>query len=252
MIRLTIGALAAALALSPAASAQQDFYDEGNRLYQAGDYTGALGWYERIVEAGFESSALYYNMGNAHFKLGALGPSVLYYERALRLDPGDPDVRANLELARSLAADEITPLPGFWVARVFEAWVTAIPRSLLRLIVGLGYVGTGAAVIVWVLGNTATLRRWGARTAVAAGGLVAVFGSSLFVVELGFLTPTEAVVMHPEVSVHSAPSDERSLEVFRIHEGTKVRIDEQSGDWAEIVLADGQVGWVDVEAIEEI
>jgi SH3-like domain-containing protein len=55
-----------------------------------------------------------------------------------------------------------------------------------------------------------------------------------------------------EVSVQSAPSDDLALQVFTIHEGTKTRIDQQSGEWAEIVLADGKVGWVRVEVLEII
>ena len=64
--------------------------------------------------------------------------------------------------------------------------------------------------------------------------------------------PIDAIVLDDEVSVQSAPSDDLALQVFTIHEGTKARIDQQSGDWAEIVLADGKVGWVRVELLEII
>ena len=70
-----------------AAVAQVEFYQEGNRLYQEGEFEGALASYLRLVEAGFESGAVYYNIGNAFFKLGELAQSILYYERARRPTP---------------------------------------------------------------------------------------------------------------------------------------------------------------------
>ena len=72
----------------------------GNARYQETDFSGALDAYETVLQAGFESADLHYNLGNAYFKTGSLGFSILSYERALKLDPGDPDIRANLDLAR--------------------------------------------------------------------------------------------------------------------------------------------------------
>ena len=82
--------------------------------------------------------------------------------------------------------------------------------------------------------------------------MVLVVGISLVSLELGLGEPVEAIVLADEVSVQSAPSDDQALQVFTIHEGTKARIDQQSAEWAEIVLADGKVGWVKVEVLEII
>ena len=124
-------AFLAGLAPGAAAPLQLEFYQEGNRLYQEGDFEGALSSYLRVVEAGFESGEVYYNIGNAYFKVGDLARAILYYERARRLRPGDEDVLANLDLARSLTVDEIEPLPTFWVLELWGWWVALLPRSLL-------------------------------------------------------------------------------------------------------------------------
>jgi tetratricopeptide (TPR) repeat protein len=234
------------------ASAQQAFFEEGNRRYQEGDYDGALERYLQIVDAGLESGPLYYNIGNAYFKQGELGRAILYYERALELAPRDDDARANLELARSLTADEITPLPGFWLIRAADWWVHAVPRTALAVIVTLAYLGGAAALVAYVLAQRARVRVWAVRATVVAGLLLATFGINLAVIEFGWGQPTEAIILADEVPVQSAPTDDQALEVFAIHEGTKVRIDQQSGDWAEIVLADGKVGWVQTEVLEII
>jgi hypothetical protein len=256
-LRLPCAALAAALtalAMSPprGVEAQEDFFLEGNRLYQEGDFQGALDSYRRIEEAGFESGPLYYNIANSHFKLAQLGPAILYYERALRLMPGDDDVTANLELAKSLTADEVIPLPGFLPVRAARWWLRALPGPLLRTVVGASYVVAMIGLITLVLLPGSGTGRWGGRVAVMAGAVMLLLGINLAVLEFGVGEARRAVVMDTEVDVQSAPSEDPSLQVFTVHEGTTVRIDRQSGGWAEIVLDDGQVGWLPMEAMEEI
>jgi SH3-like domain-containing protein len=79
-----------------------------------------------------------------------------------------------------------------------------------------------------------------------------VFGTNLAVRELGLGRPERGIVLADEVAVRSAPSDDDDLVLFEIHEGTRVRIDRRAGEWAEIVLDDGKVGWVPAAAFEEI
>ncbi len=234
------------------AAAQASFFDEGNRLYQQGEYEGALENYLRIVDAGLESGALYFNIGNVYFKLGDLGHAILYYERSQRLLPRDADVRANLELARSLIADEITPLPRFWLFRVVSWWVHLLPTSLLTVLVGAAYVAAMGGVVLAILRRGAIQADWGRWLAVGGSVIAVILGINLAVQELGLGRPEEAVVMVEEVPVRSAPSDDAALIVFAIHEGTKVRIDRRAEEWLEVVLEDGKVGWVRAEMVDVI
>jgi tetratricopeptide (TPR) repeat protein len=254
MIGVTVflSMLAAVLGNAEPVVVQESFFEEGNRQYQNGDYVAALESYLQIYESGFESGALHYNIANCYFKQGDLGRSILFYERALALNPRDGDARANLDLARLLTADEITPLPGFWLLKVLKWWVHALSGSLLVAIVGLGYLVGTTALVVMMLSRSRVLEVWARGVAIVSGILVLVFGVSLVSLELGLGEPIEAIVLAEEVSVQSAPSDDLALQVFTIHEGTKTRLDQQSGEWAEIVLADGKVGWVRVEVLEII
>ncbi len=231
---------------------QGAFFDEGNQRYQTGDFDGALERYARILDEGLESGELYYNIGNTYFKLGRLGPAILYYERARRLTPGDEDLLANLELARSLTADEITPLPGFWVLRVVDWWVGVLPRTALVWLVALAYLTAMTAAILVVLKPETPLAAWARRAAVAGAAITLVLGVNLAVRELGIGTAEEAVIMAEEAEVQSAPSDDSTLQIFAVHEGTKVRIDRRSEAWVEVVLEDGKVGWVRADQLEPI
>ena len=252
MAAFGLATIPASGALEVAAVAQVEFYQEGNRLYQEGEFEDALASYLRLVEAGFESGEVYYNIGNAFFKLGDLAQSILYYERARRLLPGDEDVQVNLELARSLTVDEIEPLPRFWLFAVVAWWVDLLPRTVLIAVVTASYlVGTGV-VLLLVLKGGVTVAGWGRRIALASGVVFLFFGLNLAVREFEVGQATEAVVLQPQVNVKSAPLDDETLTVFTVHEGTKVRIDRLSEEWAEVALEDGRVGWVPVGVLETI
>ncbi len=255
MVRWVFAAVAAVGStgmLAASFPAQDDFFLEGNRLYQDGDFDGALAAYQRIEDAGFESGPLFYNMGNTYFKLAELGPAILYYERASRLMPGDDDLQANLALARSLTRDEVAPLPGFLPFRVTRWWVYLLSPGLLAWVVGVAYTVTMAGLLLLVLRPSPALETWGRRIAIVAGSVTVVFGINLVAMGLRLGDPPRAVIMNETVDVQSAPSADPSLQVFTVHEGTTVRIDRRTDAWAEVVLEDGQVGWVRLEDMTEI
>ena len=252
-----IALVASLVAAWPGATAAQagagpaDLFQEGNRRYQAGDFEGALEAYSSILAAGFDSGDLQYNLGNTHFKLGRLGPAVLAYERARRAMPGDENVLANLDLARSLTADEITPLPGFWLTRLWNWWVELLPRGLLVSVVVVGYL-TVMALVIWRILDPAAGRR-GARVLVPVfGGITLLFAVNLAIREFGIGRADHGVVMVSETPVQSAPAEDPGLQLFSIHEGTTVRIDRRSDGWLEVVLEDGKVGWLRSSVVEVI
>jgi tetratricopeptide (TPR) repeat protein len=242
----------AVLAAPAAVSAQGEILEQGNQLYQQEDFRGAIDAYETVLAAGWESATLHYNLGNAYFRIGELGRSILAWERALALAPGDPDALANLELARSLTVDAVQPLPRFWLFEVVSWWVWLIPRGLLLGLVGAAWVAAAAGAVVRILARGGETSRWGSRIAVASGAVVLVLGTSLVVRELGLGQPERAVILADAVPVRAAPADTDDLTLFEIHEGTRVRVDQRAGEWAEIVLDDGKVGWVPAEVFEEI
>jgi len=166
--------------------------------------------------------------------------------------PRDADVRANLELARSLTTDDITPLPGFWPFQVAAWWVGLLPRTALVLVVATGHLGTMACLVLLAGRAAPSVTVWARRLAIVGAAVTIVFGVNLAVRELGIGQAQEAIVLAPEVKVQSAPTDDPSLQIFTIHEGTKVRIDRASDEWLEVALEDGKVGWVQRDVLERI
>ncbi len=229
-------------------AAQESFFEDGNRLYQQGDYQAALDNYLRILIRG-SRVAPFTTTSATRTSSSAAGRSHTTLRAGAAPHPGRRDLRANLELARSLTVDEISPYHASGCS-VLSLVGGLLPRGWLALLVGAGYLGDGGLVV-------AILKRGNA----AAGGRAAsqsarprrpIFGINLAVLELGIGQPAEAIIMAEEVAVQSAPSDDRALQVFTIHEGTKVRVEQRTEEWVEIVLEDGKVGWVRVNVLEVI
>ena len=246
-------ALAVAALLVPLRlGAQSEIFERGNQLYQEGDFVGAIEAYLAVRAAGFESADLHYNLGNAYFKSGDLGRSILSWERALSRAPGDGDATANLGLARSLTADAVEPLPRFWLFSALGWWVQWIPRSLLIFLVGGSWLLACASLVLRIWTGSPDVRRLAAWFAITGALGVLVLGTNLVVRELRIGQPDRAVILARAVQVRSAPAEDDDLTLFEIHEGTRVRVEQRTGAWAEVVLDDGKVGWVPADVMEGI
>lgn len=250
--RCTWAAMACLLSLPGPLRAQDEIVARANQAYQEGDYAGAIEAYEAVQSAGFSSAGLEYNLGNAYFKLGDLGRSILHWERALALAPGDADTEANLELARSLTTDAIEPLPTFWLFSVVSWWVDLVPRGLLIILVAIGWIALIGGLALRVLTRSDTLAGAGRWSAIGGAGLVVVLGVNLVVRELGIGRAERGVILVESVPVRSAPAEDDDLTLFQVHEGTRVRVDQTTGEWVEVVLDDGKVGWIPVSTMEII
>lgn len=249
---LSVAFVVCALVAPSGLSAQDEIFERGNQLYQEGDFPGAVEAYEAVLSAGYESAVLHYNLGNAYFKTGDLGRSILEWERSLVRSPGDPDAGANLELARSLTADAVEPLPQFWLFSAWSWWVRWIPRHVLLVLVGSAWVLLGASAVTRILSRNPDLRWLSGWLAAGGAAVVVVFGTNLLVRELRIGQPDRAVVLATSVQVRAAPAEDDDLTLFEIHEGTRVRVEQRTGDWAEVVLDDGKVGWVPLDVMEVI
>ncbi len=104
----------------------QTFMERGNDYYQKQQYDKAVQAYNKVLNEGYESAELYYNLGNAYYRKGNLGYAILNYERALKLSPGDDDIRHNLALANSRTIDRINTLPDFFIFQWWESFLALL------------------------------------------------------------------------------------------------------------------------------
>ncbi len=233
-------------------AAGPDAWDEGVSLYAAGDYQGAFDKWKSILDEGQESPELYYNLGCAGFKLSEISCAVLYYEKALKLDPTYSDARHNLEYVSQFLQDRIDTVPEFFLAR----WAKAV-RSILSsdgwavvalIVLALALVGA----VLYFLSSRRSVR--------VAGFVSAIAGLLLFAASLTFSVTLKesatdrsyAVVMSAVTVVKSSPDENSGTDLFVLHEGTKGRIIQEIGGWYNIELSDGRQGWTKKTNIELI
>ena len=234
------------LALLLAAPGEQLFSD-ANAAYLSGDLARAVASYEALVAEGVASSELETNLGAAYLRLGRRGPAALHFERALFLDPGDDDARADLVEVRRGNVDKLegesdeaggetlarvlAPLPGGSAAALFIAfWCAAWILFALRLLrPEIPWVATASGV-AFVLAILSAGITWGAAT----GRRMAL---------------QRAVIVAQSIPAHEGPA-EKSISHFEVHEGTTVRVEDTEGDYRRVKLANGLTGWVPSSAVE--
>ncbi|MDR0892514.1 MAG: tetratricopeptide repeat protein [Mediterranea sp.] len=215
------------------------------------DYAEAIQIYEALLKHG-EAAEVYYNLGNSYYKSGELAKAILNYERALLMQPGNADIRANLEIARAKTVDKVEAVPDIffvaWIKSLIDTtsadgWATWAIASFILFILSLFAYIFSKQVLVKKLGFIA--------------GLVFIAISvctNLFAAQQKdqLVSRSEAIVMPPSITVRSTPS-ESGTELFILHEGRKVSIKDNSmKGWKEISLEDGKVGWVPASSVEII
>ena len=232
-------------------STQQEAFEAANRVYQSNDYEAAIVAYEQLLTEGFHSAELYYNLGNSYWKAEKTGYAVLNYERALRLDPKDPDLVHNLEIVRSALKDEIEALPPFFLAQWWDVLVKLLPGGSWTIISILSFWVFAGGIFFWLFGKDRAQKKKGLLIA-----MIFLFLSFLtfflsYSQRSNLTDGKEAVILVKEVVLRSAPDSESQKELD-LHEGTKVIILDQIGEWFKIQLVNGDQGWLEQKVVEKI
>ncbi len=233
------------------ATTPHELFEEANNAYQRSEYAYSIELYEQILDKGLVSAELFYNLGNAYFKNNNLGPAILNYERALRLRPMDEDIIHNLEIARSRIVDRIEQRPLLFYERWWKAtynlqgvdgWaVTTIVLVILLLV----------SIVSYLFSRTMALKKTAFFSMLFL--LILAIHSVIFTIKQHnrLFSQREAIIMQSRVTAKSSPATQ-SPDLFLLHEGAKIAVRSSLGQWYEIALPNGTVGWIKAEAMEII
>lgn len=224
---------------------------KGNNDYSLGEYANALDAYKQIEDGGYLSAKLLYNMGNAYYKLQEDGKAILYYERALKLDPANEDIKTNLDIARLKTLDKIESVPEF----ILSTWT----KDLRNAMSSDKWAWSGlvllcvTAVLMLLFRHAPTVGQRKLSFVVAC--LTFLLAVIAFIFSLNLRSKAKssdfAVVLSPVSNVKSAPNSTGG-NLFILHEGTKVEILESVGQWSKVELSDGRQGWMESKDFEAI
>ncbi len=228
----------------------QAMIDSATHAYTQGHYESAINWYKQVLDSGYESAAIYYNLGNAWFKLNEMASAIYYYEKALLLAPSDEDILFNLKVANSRITDKIDVVPDLFFERWWKSIYTLFPGdtwawlNILFTTLFLTMLG------VFLLSSKPVMKRAGFYSALVF--LLFAFFSYAFASKNHYRQThhTHGIVFDPAVTVKSSP-DENSVDLFVLHEGTKVQLNDSLNHWIKIKIANGSVGWVPVKTLRK-
>jgi len=242
------------LALSPAIRAQQspeEKFSTGTVSFSAGDYKNALESWLDIYKTGYRSAELDYNIGNAYFKLNDIPSAILFYERAYMLKPADEEINYNLQIARTLVVDRFEEIPELFFVRWYNMLALSLSANRWAVI----------SIVTFILFLLfLSLYFYTSRYKLKVTGFW--LGVLLIIISLSSLSFTmrnksiiydsrKAIIFSPVINGKSSP-DESGTDLFVLHEGTKVTIEDKVGEWYEIRLSDGNKGWVPGNSLEII
>lgn len=247
-MKKTLILLLLATAINAVAQSPQQLMQRGNDAYAKGDFVTAAQAYNAVLDAGYESADLYYNLGNAYYRQDEYGLSILNYERALRLKPNFRDAKQNLDLADSKTEDQIAALPEIFLAQWAHsvvAWFSPTGWRICTLII---LVILGIAAVLFLLSRDYVWRK-----GAFIGGIVTLVFLLLSIActissSVRYNRHNQAIVTAPMAVVKSSP-EENSVDKLVLHEGTKVNIEETLGEWHKIQIADGNNGWLQTDEV---
>ena len=224
---------------------------DADSAYIKNDYATAIHIYENILRHG-EAAELYYNLGNSYYKSEDIARAILNYERALLLKPGNADIRANLEIARSKIVDKIDVEPEIFLISWLKSLINSISINAWARWGIVFFILLIASLYFFIFSKRVLIKKIGFVSSLAC--ILFVICTNLFAAyqKKTLVNRDTAIVISPSVTIRSTPN-EGGTSLFILHEGSKVYIKDNSmKNWKEISIEDGKVGWISSSDIEVI
>ena len=223
--------------------AQDSTVKEAEVAFSKGEFDKAIELYENILKTNGESAEIYYNLGNSYYRVDKIAPAILNYERALLLDPGDGDIRFNLQMAKLKSVDKIEPVGELFIVTWFQSvqnmgsansWAKLGITTFLLFIFSL---------FLYFFSRWIRLKKIAFYLSIVL--LVIVILANIFASnqQSKLNNRNDAIIFVPTVTIKSSP-DSSGTDLFILHEGTKVTVKSKLGEWSEIELENGNVGWM--------
>lgn len=226
-------------------------FNQGVTFFTAGSYKDALQAWTDIYNTGYRSASLCYNIGNTYFKLKNIPEAILFYERAYLLNPSDDDINYNLQIAKTLTVDRFQEIPELFFIKWYNFVALFLSSNQWARISISSFILCLVFLSVYIYSLNYRYKIIGFWLAITL--FVLSLGSFIFSERNKYLVydSHKAIITSPVISGKSSP-DSSGTDLFVLHEGTKVTIEDEVGGWREIILSDGNKGWVPVNSLSTI
>lgn len=243
MTRYIVFLFLALLSFSAFSQNNDEIAVRARKAYESGQFKVSTELYEQILKNGYESAVLYYNLGNAYFRDNDLPSAILNYEKAKKLDPTHVDIQYNITIANSRITDKVEPIPELFYKRWWKSFLNIMNTDQFAIALILLLLICFIAAAFYLTSRVLMVRKvafWGGLS------ILMIFFITLYATQQKYhylKNHHEAIVFSPTVTVKSSP-DISSKDLFVIHEGLKVELLDKIGEWQEIRIANGSVGWL--------
>lgn len=251
MQKFTYTLIALALSIQVFAQTRTNPIQEANNSYQKGEYKTAIQSYESVLETRIEAPEIYFNLANAYYKTGQIAPSILNYERALLLSPEDQDIKYNLELAQKHVVDKLEVLPEFFVSSWVSGMWNRLSANTWSYLSIASFFLFLALLSLYLYSKLSRIKKLGFFLSILCLLSSLIFYNFASKMNKQLTLREYAIIFTPSVTLKGAPS-ESGTQLFLLHEGTKVKIIEELGDWRNIKISDGNQGWLKKDDIQII
>lgn len=211
-------------------------FEQANKLYEQGKYADAASAYDKILQSSHESEAVYFNRGNAYLKLGELGRAIASYRQAEELSPRDPDLRANLQFARTQARGGTVYRANRW--EQWLGWLTLNEWTILT------------AVAFWIFFSLLILKQWKPQLKTRLRNPTWIAGLAMVFLGIGLIARVNAsyynnsaIVIAGEADVRHGPLDE-SQTAYKVRDGVELSVLDQKDGWFRVSDSSGRSGWL--------
>ncbi len=234
------------------ASAGEKEFFEANEYFNKGDYRKAIAVYEDLYSSGLGGVPLLYNTGCAYYRAGDLAKAMIWFQRAYRLDPDNPEVLHNIRLVTKFSVDKVTPVPKMFLLAAYDSVVLWYSPDTWGALVVLFFLLALGGFFLFRLAPVSSYRKIGF-FALPVALILMVLTLTLTFSRIAVIDDaSQAVIVAPKVSVQPSPG-EGQKPLFDIHAALPVLIEGGAENgWYRIILPDGREGWVLQNSIEVI
>ncbi len=228
-----------------------ELFRKAHDAYKNGDFAEAGQLYMKMLDSGVISADIYYNLGNSYYRQQKFAEAILNYERALRIRPGDANVRYNLNLANGFIKDEIITAKPLFILVWWHKVASLLPSAFWLIVHIILFILSLFFTARFLITRSGKNKLRGFRIAVLIMSVSLLFLAISVQSQYDTKIKKEAVIMSESTVVRSGPGIiANSLGEY--HAGTRVKVLKEDVDWFEVKTADGHIGWVSGKDLEII
>lgn len=228
-----------------------DSVAKAEKAYQEESYFEVISTYEFILATGQNSPDLFYNLGNAYFKNNQFAKAILNFERCLKLDPKHEDALFNLNIARLQQTDKITEIPEFFMLIWYKDFISVLHSNTWAYLSIFLFLFSLTGIYFYFFTSTLKTKKISFALGITFLLLTIVTGVFSYSLKQIQSDTSKAIIINPSLTVKSTPGD-NGKNLFVIHEGLKVLINDTFNDWVKIKISNGNEGWVLKSDLERI